>query len=106
MKKAISPETVQALNAVLTELVKQMKSLPPDFVPSTPLGRRLFEQQKAIATANGNQPSLHIVGVRVCDHCMDDSKEAFPYNVMDAQGKFWDDLCNDCFDELGCSYDN
>ena len=45
-----------------------------------------------------------ITPVRICDHCKDESKEAFPYNVEDATGKHWDWLCNDCFDTLGCSY--
>lgn len=40
----------------------------------------------------------------ICDHCQDKAKEAFPFGVYDRNGKHWDDLCNDCFDELGCSY--
>lgn len=42
--------------------------------------------------------------VRVCDHCDDEKKEAFPYCVKDRNGKHWGDLCNDCFDLLGCAY--
>lgn len=52
--------------------------------------------------ANG----LHVNQPIVCDHCEDDDKEAFPYGVRDANGKFWNHLCNDCFDALNCSYDD
>lgn len=38
----------------------------------------------------------------ICDHCKDADKEAFPYHVKDRDGLFWNDLCNDCFDDLGC----
>lgn len=41
---------------------------------------------------------------RVCEHCNTRGKEAFPYGVYDANGKYWDVLCNDCYDALGCSY--
>jgi len=45
-----------------------------------------------------------IIFVRICDHCQDKAKEAFPYGVHDANGKYWEILCNDCYDALGCSY--
>lgn len=48
---------------------------------------------------------FHVNQPIICDHCRDERKEAFPYGVYDAVGKFWNDLCNDCFDELGCRYD-
>ncbi len=41
---------------------------------------------------------------RICDCCEDEAKEAFPYGVNDSDGKYWNHLCNECFDELGCSY--
>lgn len=47
----------------------------------------------------------HICWVRVCEHCQDKTKEAFPYNVKDQDGKEWGILCNECFDELGCAYE-
>lgn len=49
--------------------------------------------------------SLEMLMPTVCDCCKDDSKEAFPYCVEDAQGNYWDDLCNECFDALGCVCD-
>lgn len=57
-----------------------------------------------MAKAVGGDGSFHIAPVYVCDHCKDDTKEAFPYGVYDRDGKLWSDLCNDCFTELGCSY--
>lgn len=54
--------------------------------------------------ATGERGSLHIIGVRICDHCRNEDEEAFPYGVTDAQGRYWQDLCNDCFDALGCIY--
>lgn len=57
----------------------------------------------ALAKAVGGDGSFHITPIYVCDNCKDDNKEAFHYGVHDATGKFWDDLCNDCFDLLGCS---
>jgi hypothetical protein len=40
----------------------------------------------------------------ICDHCKDEEREAFPYYVKDKDGKDWDHLCNDSYDELGCDY--
>lgn len=40
----------------------------------------------------------------ICDHCKDADKEAHSYNVHAANGRFWQHLCSECFDELGCSY--
>lgn len=48
--------------------------------------------------------SFHTTPIRVCDNCKDESKEAFPYGVKDRDGQHWDDLCNDCFETLGCAY--
>lgn len=64
------------------------------------------ETAKAIAKlaqavgANG----IHINIPIICDHCKDTNKEAHPYHVHAANGRFWQHLCNECFDELGCSY--
>lgn len=41
---------------------------------------------------------------RVCDNCKDEAKEAYPYCVNDKDNKYWNHLCNECFDVLGCSY--
>lgn len=46
--------------------------------------------------------SIHITPVRVCDHCGDSEKEAFPYGAVDRNGNTWQDLCNDCWEALGC----
>lgn len=46
----------------------------------------------------------HICWVRVCENCQDKTKEAFPYCVYDENGKYWEVLCNECYDALGCSY--
>lgn len=49
--------------------------------------------------------SVHINTPRICDHCQNADQEAFPYFVYDTRGRFWRDLCNDCFDKLGCAYE-
>ena len=51
----------------------------------------------------GGDGSFHLSPIYVCDHCENENREAFPCGVYDAQGKFWNDLCNDCWDILGCS---
>lgn len=56
-----------------------------------------------LAKAAGGD-GFHLAPVYVCDHCKDDTKEAFPYGVYDRDGKLWSDLCNGCFTELGCEY--
>lgn len=58
--------------------------------------QKVSEEQKA---------SFHILFPVVCDCCKDGEKEAFPYHVEDALGIFWNDLCNDCFEDLGCQYE-
>lgn len=49
--------------------------------------------------------SVHINQPRICDNCGDGDKEAFPFYANDSQGRLWKDLCNECFDELGCVYE-
>ena len=63
------------------------------------------QAMSALATELGATGVIHINVPIVCDHCRDDNKEAFPYDVYDAAGRHWRHLCNDCFDSLGCSYD-
>lgn len=75
--------------------------------PSPETMRALAEIAKVVIdrhapTTAGVPASIRIPGVRVCDHCRNEDEEAFPYSVFDAKGDFWDDLCNDCFDALGC----
>jgi hypothetical protein len=53
-----------------------------------------------------NITGFHVTGVRICDHCKDPGKEAFPYHVTDPAGQVWGDLCNECFDLLGCTYED
>lgn len=48
--------------------------------------------------------SVHIARAWACDHCKDESKEAHPYGVDDRDGKYWDVLCDDCYEQLGCAY--
>ena len=67
------------------------KEIPPEVI-------------KAIAEIAQGSP-FTITPVRVCDHCKDEEKEAFPYCVNDKDGVYWDHFCNDCFDSLGCQYD-
>lgn len=60
----------------------------------------------AMSQLTGKIPSaIHVNTPRVCDHCQNANEEAFPYHVYDARGRFWRDLCNGCFDELGCAYE-
>jgi len=57
----------------------------------------------AVAEALGASPAdVHISMPIICDHCHREDEEAFPYDVYDSDGRHWDDLCNDCFEELGC----
>jgi hypothetical protein len=74
MKPALSPEIVTALARLATDLT----GLPVK--------------------------SIHVNQPRICDHCLDADREAFPYCVHGANGQLWQDLCNDCFDALGCAY--
>lgn len=59
-----------------------------------------------ISKAIGGDGSFHIAPIWVCDNpdCQGKREEAFPYHVKDKTGRFWLDLCNDCFDSLGCAY--
>lgn len=59
-----------------------------------------------MAKATGGDGSFHVAPVYVCDNpaCPDKNRDAFPYGVHGADGRFWNDLCNGCFDSLGCSY--
>lgn len=68
--------------------------------PSQETEQALAELVKAV----GGDGSYHFAPVYVCDHCKNEDKEAFPYGVYDREGCYWSDLCNDCFDKLGCSY--
>lgn len=52
----------------------------------------------------GGTGGFHVAPIYVCDHCRDDNREAFPYHVKGKDGAFWHDLCNPCFDELGCAF--
>jgi len=36
--------------------------------------------------------------------CKDGNKEAHPYGVDDKDGNYWDVLCNECYDKLGCAH--
>lgn len=58
----------------------------------------------AQALTDGQATQLHVNQPRICDHCKDADKEAFPYHVEDEESHFWQDLCNDCFDKLKCKY--
>lgn len=51
-----------------------------------------------------NDAFFSVTPSRVCEHCKDSAKEAFPYGVLDKNGKHWEILCNDCFEALGCEY--
>lgn len=67
---------------------------------------KLYELIKELCDKNGwTAVGIGVTMPYICDRCQNEDKEAFPYLVMDRDGKFWHDLCNDCFDELGCSYE-
>lgn len=58
---------------------------------------------QAIAEALGCPgASFTITMPYICDNCQREDVEAFPYDVYDREGKHWEDLCNDCFEALGC----
>jgi len=48
--------------------------------------------------------SVHITRAWICDHCKDENKEAHPYGIDDKDGNYWDVLCNECYEQLGCTY--
>lgn len=52
----------------------------------------LFGLEKSLGAS-----SLRIVPVRVCDHCGDRDKEAFPYNYEDYNGVSYQHLCVECY---------
>jgi len=68
--------------------------------------QQILSMLAKMAKAVGGDGSFHVAPIYVCDNpnCPDREREAFPYGVYDAQGRFWNDLCNSCFDSLGCSY--
>jgi rubrerythrin len=46
--------------------------------------------------------NIHSTPIYVCDNCKDENAEAFPYHVNDKTGKYWEHLCNECFEKLDC----
>lgn len=64
----------------------------------------VLKAMSSIAQALGGG-DFHMTPIIVCDHCRDDSREAFPYYVIDENGREWEHLCNPCFDILGCTID-
>lgn len=70
--------------------------------PSKKLLAALAEVVKCI---DGTVTGIHIYTPYICDHCHDEDVEAFPYHVRDNGGRLWADLCNDCFEALGCAYE-
>lgn len=48
--------------------------------------------------------SVHIARAWVCERCKDEEKEAHPYGVNGNDGNYWNVLCNECYDQLGCAY--
>lgn len=74
-----------------------IKEIPPE------IESRLLA---VIREAGAPDGSVHFTPVRICDNpdCPDRNREVFPYHVRDRNGKLWEDLCNPCFDALGCSY--
>lgn len=65
-------------------------------IPSETL-RALANAAKALGATG-----FHVAPIRVCDHCQDDGREAFPYYATDKDGREWVHLCNVCFDLLEC----
>lgn len=66
------------------------------------LSPEMMEALAGIGKAMGAE-SMHILQPRICDHCKDKEREAFPYYVTDRDGREWAHLCNPCFDVLGCA---
>ncbi len=63
----------------------------------------IIKKIEALMADLGGKPKSITLN-RICDHCKDETKEAFPYGVNDKDNKYWNHLCNECFDALGCSY--
>lgn len=70
-----------------------------------PSERLLAELAKVVETMDGTVTAIHILTPCICDYCRNEDVEAFPYHVQDRQGRLWADLCNDCFEALGCVYE-
>lgn len=70
-----------------------------------PSKRLLAELAKVVENMDGTVTGIHILTPYICDYCRNEDVEAFPYHVQDRQGQMWADLCNDCFEALGCAYE-
>lgn len=67
----------------------------------------LIKAAEILAEHFGGDATVYVNMRRQCDHCglIDGGDDwVFPYNVRSAAGKFYQHLCNPCFDVLGCSY--
>lgn len=99
MIKEHSEETLNAL----ARLAKAAGGRRPSTSPSMNSGQHSGYD---FGGADGLDGSFHIAPIYVCDNpdCPDNDREAFPCGVYDEQGRFWNDLCDDCFYSLGCSF--
>lgn len=60
---------------------------------------------EVVGAIDGTVTGISISTPYICDCCQSEDEEAFPYHVRDKGGRLWADLCNDCFEILGCSYE-
>ncbi len=60
---------------------------------------------QVVENMDGTVTGIHINTPYICDCCRNEDEEAFPSHVPDRQGRLWADLCNDCFEEMGCVYE-
>jgi hypothetical protein len=90
MKKPLDSEMSAALLELAKAVAKRAESESP-------------EAQHAIPVV---QLGIHILQPIICDYCEDEEKEAFKYCATDASSKYWEGLCNDCFDLLGCKHED
>lgn len=61
-----------------------------------PLSPELEQVLADLAKAVGGDGPFYVLTPRICDKCGDESKEAFPYGIVD-DGKEYQHLCNECF---------
>ena len=73
--------------------------------PSEELLEAIAEAAKALGASDATSSNVIVTMPIICDSCQNEDKEAFWYCVNDESGKYWEHLCNICFDELGCRYD-
>lgn len=62
-----------------------------------PLSDELAAALASLTRAAGGDGPFRVLASAICDLCEEEEKEAFPYGVIDGDGKEYPHLCNECF---------